>query len=129
MPETLTAAYTARELPPEEWYRLDSLGLAQNLPDPETSAILVVERDGVIVGTWIALLTMHLEGCAIAPAHRKSPGAVRALIAGMNDLLVAHGIAQVLTVTQTPEIAQLAEHLGGQPLGQLWLLPVPMGGL
>jgi hypothetical protein len=126
MPETL-AAYTARELPPEEWDRLQGLPIAEALPDPASAAILVIERDGQIVATWAALTTVHLEGCYIAPAHQKSLTAVKTLVHGMNTLLQARGLVQVLTVTQTDAVGHLAEKLGGQPLGTLWLLPVPLG--
>lgn len=127
MAETLASPYTARELPPEEWDRLEGLGLAQSLPDPATATLLVVEHHGAIIASWVAMTTIHLEGCAIAPAHQKSPGVVKALVEGMNDLLSARDIPQVLTVTQTPDVARLAEKLGGQPLGTLWLLTVPLG--
>ena len=118
--------YTSRELPPEEWPRLETLGLAQNLPDPSAAAICVVERDGAIVATWVAMTTIHLEGCAIAPRCQKSPGVVKALVEGMNALLAARNIPQVLTVTQTEAVAVLAAKLGGEPVGTLWVLPVPL---
>jgi len=129
MATSVAAAYRARELPPEEWHRLEGLGLASNLPDPSAAALMVVEHDGQIIATWIAMTTIHLEGCAIAPKYQKSPAVVRALVHGMNDLLAARAIPQVLTVTQTAETAGLAAKLGGEPLGTLWLLPVPLGGV
>ena len=128
MAEPATSRYTARELPPEEWGTLDGLGLAENLPDPSVSTVLVVEHEGAIIASWVAMTTVHLEGCAITPQYQRNPAVVKALVDGMNALLLSRGIPQVLTVTQTPEVAQLAVKLGGQPLGQLWLLPVPLGG-
>jgi hypothetical protein len=51
---------------------------------------------------------------------------VKALVAGMNEMLEVRNIPQVLTVTQTEAVAGLAAKLGGEPVGTLWLLPVPL---
>lgn len=125
---TLAPPYTARELPPEEWDRLADLPLGQALPDPANAALLVVEHAGQIVAAWAALTTVHLEGLYVVPEARKHPAVARTLVQGMSALLEARGIPQVVTVTQTPEIAALVEHIGGTPLGDLWTIPVPFQG-
>ena len=129
MAQALAPAYAAYELPPDDWYRLAHLPLAHSLPDPGNATILVVEHDGAIIAAWVAMTTIHLEGCFIAPEHRKKPGAVRAMIEGMSSLLADRGIPQVVTVTQTPEVGELAQHLGGTRLGDLWMIPVPFAGV
>ena len=45
---------TTRALPPDEWFKLEGTLLEQAWPsfDPESDIVLVVEEDGVIVGTW-----------------------------------------------------------------------------
>lgn len=125
---TLAPPYTARELPPEEWDRLADLPLGQALPDPANAAILVVEHDGVIVAAWAALTTVHLDGLYVVPASRKHPAVARTLVQGMSALLEARGIPQVVTVTQTDEVAALAAHIGGARVGDLWTIPVPFHG-
>lgn len=119
--------YTARELPLEEWDRLTGLPIASGASplNPENAAVCVVERDGQIVATWGALTMVHAEGCWIDPAHRRNPAVVQALIAGFFTMLHAHGLAEVLTVTQTEEVGALAAGLGGTKVGQLWMLRVP----
>ena len=127
MGQTLTAAAQGRELPAEEWGRIAAAGLplAQAMPHPDAGAVVVVELDGQIVATWAAMSTIHLEGCYIDPAHRRSPGVVKALVRAMFQALQARGIPEVLTITQDDGVAALAEKLGGQPVpGQLWILKV-----
>jgi hypothetical protein len=120
-------AYTARELPPEEWARLEGLPIAENLPTPETASIFVIEEDATaqIIATWAALTTVHADGCWVNPAYQRNAAVIRAFTSGYFAMLRAHGIPQVLTVTQTNQTGTLAEKLGGVPLGTLWLIPVP----
>lgn len=126
---TAPAAYAAKELRAEEWGRLVDAPLGQALPTPLPPAdgfVLIVEdAAGQLCATWAAYGVVHLEGCWIAEGSRKSPGVVRALVEGMFAALRRRGLAQVLTVTQSEEVGELARHLGGQPAGQLWVIPVP----
>lgn len=129
---TALAAYTARELPAEDWDRLAAAPLGQTLltPLPPTDGFVLVVEDasGQLCATWAAYGVVHLEGCWIAEGSRKAPGVVRALVEGMFAALRRRGLSQVLTVTQSEEVGALARHLGGQPAGQLWVIPVPEEG-
>jgi hypothetical protein len=94
-------------------------------PQPEASAVAVVEIDGEIVATWAVMSVIHLEGCWIAPEHRRHPAVVKALVTAMFNLLRERAIPQVVTITQTPEVGALAAKLGGQKIpGDLWILTV-----
>lgn len=121
--------YTARVLPPEEWAALAGTPLGDSgfapLPDHAGFVMVVEDVGGRVVGTWSAYGVVHLEGCWIHEAHRKSPSLLRVAVSTMFRELRQRGLTQVLTVTQTDEVAALAEHLGGQPVGQLWVIPVP----
>lgn len=129
MATPLAAPYAAVILTPADWARLADTPLGQSMPEPLDEAsgfVLAVEdANGMVVATWAAYGVVHLEGCWIAPTHRKSPSLIRVAVAGMFAELRRRGLTQVLTVTQTDEVADLARHLGGVAAGTLWVIPVP----
>lgn len=126
MAEAISAPprYVARVLPPEEFSKLYGLPLYDTVIHSQ-ALVVVVEEYGVVIATWAVLNVFHLEGAWIAPAYRKTSVAGR-LVGEMFDALRTTGIPEVLTITQADDTAQLAQHLGGQPVqGQLWIIPVP----
>lgn len=106
-------AYVGRILPPEEWKRLPA-DLVAPL-DPEYSYIAVVEYDGAIVARWMALNTVHVDGCYISPHHR-GPTVTRELVVAMFGALEAAGVQSILTLIADPKVMELARHLGFQPV-------------
>jgi hypothetical protein len=109
-------SYDTRLLPPEEWHRLVGTELETLVPklDPAQTQIVVVERGGVLVGTWAVLQMVHVEGLWIAPAYRgKSPGIVRRLVQGMQMAAQQFGARVVWTGAASASVAQLIRHAGG----------------
>lgn len=129
----LPSPYTVRVLDPEEWPAKIAVGELNHypvLPDPQWSILVVVENAaGVIVGSWLAMNTVHLEGLFIDPSHRHSAGVAVKLFAGMVEALQRASQPQALTIAQDPVIARMAETAGFQPVGgTLYRLMVPEGG-
>lgn len=125
------ARYTARVLAPDDWDQLYGLPISEGAgaPKPDSSAVVVVaDSEGRIVATWAAITFLHLEGCWIAPEHRKDVGVVRALLAEMDEMLQHHQVTSVLTMTADPSVGALARKLGGVKLGDAWQIPIPFGG-
>lgn len=105
-----------RQLPFEEWDKLAGLPIvAAGYPDPNVSIILVAEEDGHIIGTWMALTPIVLEGLWVDEAHRHSM-ALGKLFLTMKNLLGDMGMAAAYTLVQTPEVLDLAIHGGFKPI-------------
>lgn len=106
---------TIRELPFEEWDKLEGLPFVQNgLPDPSGTRLLVAETpDGQIVGTWALMSVVFLEGMWVHPDHRKTTVTGR-LVQGMKRFLHELGVYQSFTMTQTDEVRELAYKAGFQ---------------
>jgi len=123
---TPAPTFTTRVLPPDEWARLagtEQLGPVASLLDPETTDVLVVERDGEIVGTWAVLPVWHLEGAWIHPDHRGKGSVARHLWGAMRRMLRQRHIGGVMTTGASDEVRALIAHLQGQPvLGQTYVL-------
>lgn len=80
---------TIRELPAAEWERL-RLGvpiLAGELPDPNKTAVMVIEEAGEIVGWWFVFYAIHVEPMLIPPHLRKNPSVIRQLWGGVLNIL------------------------------------------
>lgn len=103
-----------RLLPVEEWPRLTGtlLDPAWTAFDPERDLVLVVERDGVIVGCTSFLPRWHMEGTWVAPSDRKRAGVGRALLRGMYGLAHALRAQELILVSVDPEISALCQRLG-----------------
>lgn len=113
-----------RQLPFEEWDKLEGLPILENgYPDPNTTMILVAETptDG-IVGTWSAVTPIYLEGLWIAPEHRHSTIAGRLLIE-MEKFLKSINVSKAYTLVQTPDVLALAKKAGFETIeGDLCVL-------
>jgi hypothetical protein len=108
------AGCSVRQLPVDEWPRLEGLAFAQNgLPDPRLAAILVAETpEGEIVGVWSAMTAVHLEGLWVAPSHRRASWVAMKLLKGMKELLVRLGVRQSFTIVESTEVLLLATKAG-----------------
>lgn len=101
-----------RQLPFEEWDKLEGLPIATNgLPNPDTSVIFVVEVDDQIVGTWEAVTPIVLEGLWIREDYQKTTACGR-LYYAMTSFLKSINVDRVYTLVQTPEVKDLAQHGG-----------------
>lgn len=116
---------TTRRLPPEEWARLDQTEagwFAHHLP--AGSHVIAVERDGALIGSWIAMPIWHAECVWIAPAYRGRSSVARRLWTAMRALMTELGIAQIATSAAADDVRTLIAHLGGQLVpGELYMLP------
>lgn len=120
---------TSRVLPPDEWHRLAGTEVESIVPglDPAQTAVLVVEDDGSIVGTWVLLRMAHVECFWIAPDRRGKSGVFRHLLRHMRAIAHSWGVPCPITGAVTPEVSEMIRRLGGIPLpGEHFALP--MGG-
>lgn len=102
-----------RQLPFEEWDKLDGLPIATNgLPNPETSMILAAEdENGIVVGVWAAMTPIVLEGLWIREDHRNSTVAGR-LLQRMKLFLNSIQVDRAFTLVQSADVKSLAEKAG-----------------
>lgn len=110
---------TIRELPPEEWARLDAHeGLdGKPLPLPGAAIIMVAEDEaGQITGFHItqAAVHFHAEPLYVAPEYRGTPLAYRLFQASLATLDPATTPA-VYCFASSPEVATYLEQMGGTP--------------
>lgn len=109
---------TTRELPREEWHRLDGTELAPFVAGLPASVltVLVVEQDGAIVGCWGLVVSLHAEGLWIAPEHRRGTAVGRRLLLGMRHAVANAGAQGVLTGAASDEVVSLLEHVKAERL-------------
>lgn len=83
------AVLVSRILPPEEWSRLDGTLLASvwRSFNPAYAEVIVVERDGAILGSVALLTTLHAECCSVTGGA----GVGRALWAALRARVQAGG--------------------------------------
>jgi len=83
-----------RRLPYEEWDRLRVIEpfATDGLPQPAGWVILVVERDGQIVGTCSLFTAVHWDCWWIAPEHRRQTSVLRALLLGAREVFAEAGV-------------------------------------
>lgn len=108
--------YITRILPPKEYQRLPGI-TADQLPDASRSLVVVVENErGEIVGRWMALDVVALEGLQIEEGHRGNPVVAKLLLGRMLQILTERRVASVLTIVQSAEVERLAGHAGFDPV-------------
>lgn len=107
-----------RELPREEWSRLEGTEVAPlvALAPHSIVAIIVVEDEDRIVGTWALLNLLHAEGVWIAPQQRNNGSVARRLLVAMREAVTARGKVGVLTGSDRPEVSALLERVGARSL-------------
>ena len=93
--------------------------------DPAQTQMVVVEADGVIVGTWAVLRTVHVECVWIAEDYRGQFGVVKRLLIGMRAAARRWGARTVLTGAMTDQVRSLIASLGGSQLpGDHYVIPL-----
>jgi hypothetical protein len=104
---------TRRLLPAAEWSKLagTELGAVWHALDPATAYVVVVEDGDAIVGCWLAFPQWHLEGCWVAPQHRKRGRVFPLLLDTMRGLLQGLGAKTVMTASVSAEVTHLLAHL------------------
>jgi L-amino acid N-acyltransferase YncA len=128
---------TARVLPPAEWLRilaeqpespLAGQFQANGIPDADSARICVVERDGVIVGSWMIFMAYHAEPVYVNPDAR-TPSVIKALLEQTVTTLRAEGITHAFALIADVDLlenAPMAHHLGFQKApGELYFVRVP----
>jgi N-acetylglutamate synthase-like GNAT family acetyltransferase len=105
---------TTRILPPEEWSRLGETLLkdAPDLLNSEIDIVLVVEKEGEIVGCTSFLPRWHMEGLWVSPNHRKMVSVGRPLLRGIYQVAEALKAKELVMMTFDPEMAALCSRLG-----------------
>jgi isopentenyldiphosphate isomerase len=114
-------------LPPEEWPRLAGTEAEMLWPyfNPDNTRVIVVEDDGVIVGTWTLLTVIHAECLWIAPSHRGIFGVTKRLLAMMRRITEEWKASAVWTGSLSPHVTDLIKRLGGVPAPfESFILPV-----
>jgi len=123
---------TTRLLPPEEWDRLRAIEpfASKGLPrDPAEWRILVIERDGQLVGTCSLFTAVHWDCWWVDPAARGKGGVLFALLRAAMQLLATAQITTVYTGAEDgdDDVAALLEHFGFTPAsGRLFVLEMPV---
>jgi len=105
---------TTRVLPPSEWPKLAGTLLETVWPslDPDIDVVLVIERDGTIVGCTSFLPRWHLEGTWIAPTERKKVGVGRLLLSGIYRTASELRVKELLMMSTNKETSVLCRRLG-----------------
>lgn len=107
----------ARILGPEEW--ADSKTPAVPLlkyTDPRNAALVVVEREGVIVASVAALQVTHFEGFWVDEKHRGNPGIMRAMLRQATALAKARGESWIMAGAADDRMSEFCTRLGGVKL-------------
>jgi hypothetical protein len=120
------SGWTTRILPQAEYGRLVGTELERAVYVlPDNHVVLVLERDGVLMGCWAACQYLHVEGLWIAPQARKRTSASVRLWTAMRDLIRSLGWHTVLTAAVTEDVRALVTHVHGVPLpGTHYVIPI-----
>lgn len=114
MNAAVATGLVARVLPCEEWHRLARTELASVARDAPGAEVVVVERDGAIVGCWALLLAWHVEGLWIAPADRGHASVARRLWRAMRALVATREASHVFTVADSKAVLALLDRVGAK---------------
>lgn len=103
----------ARILPPDEWWKLAETDAAAIWPklNAETTEVVVVERDGEVVGHHILLPVLHVEHLWIHPADRGKTAVARALWTEVQKAARGRGVTGVWTTCDDDRVRRLLEHV------------------
>lgn len=110
-----------RELPQEEWGKLDGSDIGTAIPyhNPEDIRVIVVEDGDRIVGQWAVLTVPQLEGVWIHPDYRKRGRVAALLLEKTFDVAREQAPYMAFTGSQSQEISSLlTRHLGALKLEQ-----------
>lgn len=103
--------YSTRILPSNEWYKLDSRYIPHEVFDEDTTNIMVVERDGVIVGSWSLMPFYHAECVWISENHKNNPAIARRLLIGMERMAKELGVEAVITTAASDRVSKILKKL------------------
>jgi len=108
---------TIRDLPPDEWHRLEGHPAlnGQPLPDPTYHRVVVAEDGDAIIAAWFMMQVIHLEPIWIDPKHRGGILPVQ-LLSTMSAILDSCTVKQAFCFADRPEIADYLRRLGMQQL-------------
>lgn len=103
---------TARTLRPDEMSRLaEAGGPMHGYPSPETLAgstkIVVLEREGAIVGYWVVADTVHIEPLWLDPSVRHHPRAAMDLLQQVYTELQNAGVGSVYAIIDEGNLEQM----------------------
>jgi hypothetical protein len=128
---------TRRILPPAEWPRLlieqpENPLVAQlrvtGMPDPGATRIVVVERDGQIVASWMIFAAIHAEPVYVN-VDARTPGVIKALLEQTVEALQEEKVTIAFGVIADVDLlvnAPMAHRLGFQKApGELYFIRVP----
>ena len=121
---------TTRELPFEEWWRLEGTDLNDvwHLLDPSHARIAVVEDvDGLIIGCCALFSAFHADGWWTKEEHRGKAGVNIALLSTVQRWAVEAGARGFLMTADSPQIAEYLHRLGGHILslpGATFIMPI-----
>lgn len=108
----------SRILPVAEWPRLVGTEAESIWPslDPERTRIVVVEREGEIVGCHVLTWVLHAECLWTADAARGRGGVARRLWATVQRTIREMGASGVVTSALDERVKGLLAHVGAIPL-------------
>ncbi len=117
---------TARCLPANEWDKLDGANSQYLPPDAD---VLVVERDGRIIGrcSVMGLRHIHLEDMEIVPEERGNPAVFRLLLQAMRQRIDDLHVPTVFAGARTGEMAEMLARVDAKPI-DMTLYVLPVGG-
>lgn len=106
-----------RELPAEEWGRLEGHEalLGAPLPDPSHSRVVVAEDGEEIVAAWFLTQVVHIEPLWIHPQYRRKllPARLFPLVCSILD---SCSIFKAFCLVDTPAVSNYAQRLGMKQL-------------
>jgi hypothetical protein len=104
---------TTRILPPAEWHRLPEPPLPAIRDAAIDGHVVVVEDGDEIVGCWVLMRCLHVEGCWIAPAHRRKVSVARRLYCAMRELVHGYRVRGALGCFVDADALRIVERHGG----------------
>jgi len=120
--------YATRILPPDEWPKLTGTEAECVWPtlDPSRTSIVVVERNGVIVGCHVLMWMLHAECLWIHPDARGRTSVPRRLWAGVQHVALSRwGVSALITAAIDDRVRRLLAHVGATRLpGEHYVVPL-----
>lgn len=117
---------TTRILPPAEWPKLAGTEAETLWPtlDPEHARIVVVEREGEIVGCHVLFMVMHAECLWVHPDLR-GKGVARQLWDAVQVEARSVGARGLITGAATDHVRNIMTHIGGSKMPvEQWMVPI-----
>lgn len=118
---------SSRVLPRDQYVRLVGTYVEDLAPlmRPDDGEVLVVERDGVIVGAWVLLRVWHAECLWVDPEERRHVSVLRRLWKALCQRARELNARTVCTSSDRDEIASMLQRFGATVIpGTPWVLPL-----